>query len=265
MYEPKYNKTNEEIKKSIKNIEQNIKYKNSKKLTEDDIAQSYKNIKRGITMPILHDGSGKKEIERKIEYYINAIKCLPNFTNGIITESQIKQINYFVLNNKYESSGYRDAPVEVGAIGGFFYHPPDAEYIPTMMEDLLNWLNNEQQELKAKRKERSEVFSIAGVFHYRFLKIHPFQDGNCRTAMLLTKLILMNEYIEYKEYKEFFQHSSIEYSFRTDYYSYASALSYRDIDNGQIKTINENADLTSWLIYFLKKLEILTVHDISKF
>ena len=249
----------EKIRKSTENIMKNIEKTWKKKLTKNDIKESYKNIREGIAMPKLSNGLSEVEIERKIKYYINAIKCLPNFTNGIITESQIKQINYFVLNNKCGSSEYRSGSVNVGDMSGFFYHPPDVKYIPTMMEDLLIWLNNEQQELKAKQKEKFEIFSVAGIFHYRFLKIHPFQDGNGRTAMLLTKLILMDEYIEYKE---FLQHSSVEY-LRVDYPLYSKILGCGDIINGQIKTINENTDLTPWLIYFLEKLELLTIKDIN--
>lgn len=54
----------------------------------------------------------------------------------------------------------------------------------------------------AEFKDEFEIFSVAWIFHYIFLKIYPFLDGNGRMAMLLTKLILIDESIE------FLQHSS---------------------------------------------------------
>ena len=62
--------------------------------------------------------------------------------------------------------------------------PPEAVDVPSLMADLLAWINDEL--------DRGElpVPIIAGIAHYQYATIHPYSDGNGRTARLLTSLIL---------------------------------------------------------------------------
>ena len=55
--------------------------------------------------------------------------------------------------------------------------------VPKMMRDLVEWINNSIIE------EISPVI-ITGASHYEFVSIHPFLDGNGRTARTLATLIL---------------------------------------------------------------------------
>lgn len=52
------------------------------------------------------------------------------------------------------------------------------------MADLVNWYNEEE-----KRDVLSPV-ELAALFHYRFIRIHPFEDGNGRIARLMVNFIL---------------------------------------------------------------------------
>ena len=58
--------------------------------------------------------------------------------------------------------------------------------VPGRMADLLDWLAGD---------EASALHPVArlAVFHHRFVEIHPFPDGNGRTARVLTNLLLMRE------------------------------------------------------------------------
>ena len=52
------------------------------------------------------------------------------------------------------------------------------------MGDLIDWY-------RAKEREGEHPIIIAATFHYRFARIHPFDDGNGRMARLLMNMILI--------------------------------------------------------------------------
>ena len=63
------------------------------------------------------------------------------------------------------------------------YMPPEAKDVPTLMKELVAWIaSTERKELPCTIR--------AGITHYQFATIHPYYDGNGRTARLLTTLIL---------------------------------------------------------------------------
>lgn len=63
--------------------------------------------------------------------------------------------------------------------------PPDREVGP-MLDMLLNWLNSLQA-------DALHPVIRAAIFHQRFTAIHPFRDGNGRTARALTTLLLWRD------------------------------------------------------------------------
>ena len=63
------------------------------------------------------------------------------------------------------------------------YLPPEAKDVPRLMADLVEWIRQAE-------KARVPAAIIAGLAHYQFVTIHPFMDGNGRTARLLATLIL---------------------------------------------------------------------------
>lgn len=77
---------------------------------------------------------------------------------------------------------FRNAGVR---IAGANFVPPNALKVGTLVDELVHWTNEESNRLPAVVK--------AAVFHHRFVWIHPFFDGNGRTARLLSNLLLMKE------------------------------------------------------------------------
>ena len=61
--------------------------------------------------------------------------------------------------------------------------PPKSSEIPEKIHELLKWLNENPYEYPP--------IELSARFMHRFLVIHPFQDGNGRTARLLMNLVLM--------------------------------------------------------------------------
>jgi Fic family protein len=68
-------------------------------------------------------------------------------------------------------------------IAGAEHTPPDAILVPQLMEDFARW-HHEQEGV-------SHPVELAARTHTEFVKIHPFTDGNGRTARLLMNLDLM--------------------------------------------------------------------------
>lgn len=61
---------------------------------------------------------------------------------------------------------------------------PNALKVPELMNDFISWL---------KSKNTNNPIKIAADTHFKLVSIHPFVDGNGRTARLLMNLLLMQE------------------------------------------------------------------------
>jgi len=98
-----------------------------------------------------------------------------------LTEYVVKSIHHLVLKNIADDAGrYRMVNVR---ISGSQYVPPHYTVVPEKMEELMKWYENQQGLM--------HPVMLAAEFQFRFVCIHPFSDGNGRTARLLMNLILM--------------------------------------------------------------------------
>ncbi len=110
-----------------------------------------------------------------------------------------------------ESGAFRRG--EEGVFDGdrcIFMAPP-AHLVPQLMDDLFGWM--------AREKDSVHPLILSSVFHYEFVFIHPFADGNGRMARLWQTAILT-------QWKQVFQYLPIEshiYKFQTEYYNAISA------------------------------------------
>ena len=68
-------------------------------------------------------------------------------------------------------------------IGGADYKPPEAIEVPKMMADLIDWVRS--------NKNKLHPVELAAILHYKLAAIHPFFDGNGRTARLIMNIVLM--------------------------------------------------------------------------
>ena len=104
--------------------------------------------------------------------------------NEDFSQWQIKNIHGLVLKGiNYEYAGrYRNEKV---IIAGATHIPPEPMMIKEHMDNLMDWYNNEAQNMHPI--ERS------ALLHVIFVGIHPFVDGNGRTSRLLLNLELMKE------------------------------------------------------------------------
>lgn len=102
----------------------------------------------------------------------------------LLTEHTIRQIHALILRtiNDEEAGRYRRVSVR---ITGSNYVPPDPSTVPPLMHDFNLWLNS--QEARALHP-----VELAALAHFKLVDIHPFVDGNGRTARLLMNLILLS-------------------------------------------------------------------------
>jgi len=110
------------------------------------------------------------------------------------------------------------------------YTPPPPSEVPPLMKEFVDWLN--------KTGDLSPVLA-AGIAQFQFVHIHPFIDGNGRTARLLSTLIL---YKTGYDFKRLFTIS--------EYYDQDRPAYYQAIQSVR----NRKMDMTVWLEYFVEGL-----------
>jgi Fic family protein len=108
---------------------------------------------------------------------IDFIETLVNKTR--VEENDVLNLHAIILDRiDQENAGfYRRAAVR---ISGTDYTPPNAAKVPQLMQEAYKLLNT-----------RGEPIETAARIHQKFVDIHPFIDGNGRTARLLMNLYLM--------------------------------------------------------------------------
>lgn len=99
-----------------------------------------------------------------------------------LNEKLIKDLHHAVIemSEDFEDYEYRNTDV---FISGSDHHPPLPSLVPAQMKELIKWTRDEQS--------RYHPIEFAALLHHRFAQIHPFLDGNGRSARLLMNLFLM--------------------------------------------------------------------------
>ncbi len=142
--------------------------------------------------------------QREIQEVKNAYAAYERFTE--IEPYSIDNLKFFHgIMTKYvveESGDFRRG--EEGVFNGdecIFMAPP-AQLVPQLMDDLFSWMKEE--------KNCVHPLIMSSIFHYEFVFIHPFADGNGRMARLWHTAMLANwksvfEYIPIESQIEKFQ------------------------------------------------------------
>lgn len=120
-------------------------------------------------LPLVLDQKMIRELHRVIFVEDQTIR---NQVNGVTTESILPAGNYKVHQNHVITN-----------VGEMFKYAEPFE-VPQLMSDLVDWYNSARENL--------ELVTLTSIFHYKFIRIHPFGDGNGRMARLLMNLILQS-------------------------------------------------------------------------
>lgn len=130
-----------------------------------------------------------------------AIKWVEEIVKGDfpLTENFIRQLHLLILKEPYEIKAitaageptkklvevgkYKSTPNHVLTTTGEIFYFATPEETPAKMNDLLKWYHSMLPD--------TNPVIMAAAFHYRFVCIHPFDDGNGRLARILMNFILM--------------------------------------------------------------------------
>lgn len=189
-------------------------------------------------------------IEQIVEIPKQALRVASRREKQLITEKVILKIHKLVTDKTLPEDRcgrYRRGLVYVvrrrlGMPQETVYKGPAAKNVPKLMEALVAWV---------RESEKHDVHPVivAGVVHQEIAAIHPFADGNGRTARAIATLIL------YQRGYDFRRLFALE-----DYYNKDRSAYYRAINVGE-NYEKRKTDITPWLEYFVKgfKEEIDTV------
>jgi Fic family protein len=178
--------------------------------------------------------------ERELLNYRDAFELVSSYVGdgAPITEGLIREIHKRLVQDVRGNSAtpglYRTIQnyVANSKTKKIIYTPPPAYEISSMMKSLVAWLNKE---------EMIHPVLVSGITQFYLVHIHPFLDGNGRTARLLSTLCL---YRKGYDFKKLFTISEYYDQNRSDYYK--AIQSVRDND----------MDMTGWLECFSKGLAV---------
>ncbi len=180
--------------------------------------------------------------EKEVLGYYVAFEDVKGFveSNAPLSELAIQQIHGLVMAEgaeKVSSSPYRDGQnvIRDSRSGDIVYLPPEAEDVPRLMNDLVHWL------IDSEKNDFPAPISAA-IAHYQFATIHPYYDGNGRTARLFTSWILQRNGYGLKGI------CSLEGYYAQDLQAYYDAISIGSSHNYYFG--RPNADITPWVEYF---------------
>jgi Fic family protein len=160
-----------------------------------------------------------------------------------VTEQALKRLHAFVIGGsrtRVRPSEYRDGQnvIRDSRSNSIVYLPPEANDVPGLMAQLTQWLNT--------RRDPSHELPVpikAAIAHYQYATIHPYYNGNGRTARLLTSLVL---HLGGYGLKGLY---ALEEYYARDLAKYYAALTIGPSHNYYLG--RAGADITPWIAYFL--------------
>ena len=219
------------------------------------------NYKDLIRMPILRRNNRIKSIQSSLAIEANSLsqgqvkdvidgkpvlgpqKEIQEVKNAYEAYEMIKKVNAYSIKDlkkiysimtKYivdESGEFRNCNEGVfDGKGNCIHICPPPEKVDELMKQLFNWMKNGNEFLNP--------LILSSVFHYEFVFIHPFTDGNGRTARLWQNIILSN-------WEEVFEYLPIESQIKDHQQEY-----YKSIAN-----CNKKADSTEFIEFMLKMID----------
>lgn len=142
---------------------------------------------------------------------------------------EIHRLTVDKLLSQSEAGQYRHVKVVIrnNVSGEITFRPPPPTEVPYYIDELFEWLNSESGRYV-------HPLLRSGILHYELARIHPFTDGNGRTARAMALLLL---FLEGYQVKKFFALEEYYDSHPEEYYA-------------ALQSVAPTGDLTTWLEYF---------------
>ncbi len=177
-----------------------------------------------------HNVIGPQKDILEIKNAINAYDIA--FEKNPFSETDLKSVHLVMTKGVVKNPGkYRiGGEGVVDGNGNVIFIAPPGKMVPELMTNLFLW---------AKENFNSvNTLILSSVFHYEFVFIHPFGDGNGRMARLWQNLILS----KWKPIFEFIPIESLIKKYQSEYYD-------------AIAQSNKNGDSTVFITFMLKMID----------
>jgi Fic family protein len=178
-----------------------------------DDAKELLNYRKAFDLVSAYIGDGEPITEGLIREIHK--RLVEDVRGNSATPGEYRKIQNYVVNSKTKD---------------VIYTPPPAFEVPQMMRELVEWTNKE---------EEIHPVLISGIAQFQLVHIHPFLDGNGRTARLFSTLCL---YQRGYNFKKLFTISEYYDRNRVDYYQAIQSVREHDMD------------MTGWVEYFVHGL-----------
>ena len=256
MFEPKYAITNR-LLGNIKRIAEIVTDLNSRSFSRVILLEMERRAREisaysstsieGNPLPLT---DVKRILKNKPEYVRDSEKEVLNYNkalvelDGLIKAEKIsldidwlEKIQKMVTDGliaKHRCGHIRQEPVFVNdpIARKTIYWPPDHQDVVPMLKELFDFLE--------KNTNSVDPLILAGIFHKQFVVVHPFVDGNGRTARLATKVLLA------KMGLDTFNLFSFESYYNSNVTKYFEEVGLM----GNYYDLKDQIDFTSWLEYF---------------
>lgn len=184
---------------------------------------------------------GRELDEQEVKGYYEALTVVEKWAaQGVkVTEKTVQLIHAYVMaqgSTKVKPTVYRDGQnvIKDSRTKTIIYLPPEAKDVKPLMDSMIEWINDSYS---------LPCPLVAAIAHYQFATIHPYYDGNGRTARLLTTLILHESGYGLKGLY------SLEEYYAENLVEYYDAISIGESHNYYMG--RAQADITKWVEYFV--------------
>lgn len=167
-----------------------------------------------------------QEVKNAYEAYLKIGEVQPysiddlKMIHGIMTYSLIDESGEF----RHGNEGVFDEN------GNCIHVCPPPEQVNILMEQLFKWMKDNKDDI--------HPLIMSSVFHYEFVFIHPFKDGNGRTVRLWQNVILSN-------WEKIFEYVPLE----------SVIMKYQDEYYNVIRECNINGDSTKFVEFMLRMID----------
>jgi Fic family protein len=229
-------------------------------IKEEDV----KKIANGEDIEI-YTKKDKQEIKNLIAAYNLLSDIEPSDKPFILTENFIKKIHKIITSNVPDENNmpgqYRNGLVYVGdkAHGGKYTPPKILDDIKNLMTEFILWINS-------KKILDLDPFLRAALAHYHFCLIHPFWDGNGRSARLIEAILLQSSSIKYvpKVLSNYYYRNVDDY-----YIAFSKSIKLKKdvtpfIELMLTASIESLKGIKNLIIYFIRKFSLRDLYNLQK-
>jgi len=187
-----------------------------------------------------------RDSEREFCNYLHAFDAIEGYRGErdvVLQQGDLLNLHRILMNGvrggKRFAGQFRREDVEVGDLAGgsktVHHKPPNWSEVEEEVDQLLDWIEATKTRGNGEDDPWVHAAIQAGIAHHRLVWIHPFVDGNGRTARMFTSMLLYQREYDFKYLFEL-----------SDYYN-----EHRDEYYAALRSADRSGDYTEWLTFFL--------------